>query len=121
MSLVLLFIVPFIGTLLGSAAVYFFRQGIGMKTGKAVTGFASGVMIAASIWSLIIPSLEMAESQMAMACIPAAVGFFGGIFFLRLQDTLIPHLHLNTDQPEGLPSSLKNSTKMVLAITSSRM
>lgn len=108
-------LLPFLGTLLGSAMVFIFKDQMNERLEKLLLGFASGVMIAASIWSLIIPSLEMAEGQMTW--IPAAVGFLGGIFFLLLLDTLIPHLHLNTDQPEGLPSSLKNSTKMVLAIT----
>lgn len=108
-------LLPFLGTLLGSAMVFFFKDQMNERLEKLLLGFASGVMIAASIWSLIIPSLEMVEGQMTW--IPAAVGFLGGIFFLLLLDTLIPHLHLNTDQPEGLPSSLKNSTKMVLAIT----
>lgn len=108
---------PFLGTLLGSAMVFFFKNQIHKQLEKLLLGFASGVMIAASIWSLIIPSLEMANAQSVIAWIPAAVGFLGGIFFLLLLDTLIPHLHLNTDQAEGLPSSLKNSTKMLLAIT----
>ena len=110
-------LLPFLGTLLGSAMVFIFKDQMNERLEKLLLGFASGVMIAASIWSLIIPSLEMAENHSVIAWIPAAVGFLGGIFFLLLLDTLIPHLHLNTDQPEGLPSSLKNSTKMVLAIT----
>ena len=111
MSLVLLFIVPFIGTLLGSAAVYFFRQGIGVKTGKAVTGFASGVMIAASVWSLLLPAIDESSYY------TAAFGFLCGIAFLFVLDTIVPHIHATAVKAEGRSSGLSKSALLMLAVT----
>lgn len=109
--------IPFIGTTLGSAMVFLMKNRINQKVEKLLLGFASGVMIAASVWSLIMPSIEMAEEQGTMPWIPAAVGFMLGIIFLLILDSCIPHLHLNTDKPEGIKSKLQKTTMMVLAVT----
>jgi len=109
--------IPFAGTVLGSAMVFFMKDKINAKLEKILLGFASGVMIAASIWSLIIPSIDMAENQKMIAWLPAAVGFLLGIFFLLILDSIIPHLHLKSDEPEGLPAKLKKSTMLILAVT----
>lgn len=93
------------------------KNKLNKKVEKILLGFASGVMIAASIWSLIIPSLEMAEQQGKIAWIPAAVGFLFGIVFLLVLDGLIPHMHLESDKPEGIQAKLKKTTMMVLAVT----
>ena len=84
---------------------------------KTLLGFASGVMIAASIWSLLIPSMDMAEEQSVIAWIPASVGFLCGILFLLVLDSIIPHLHLHHDKPEGIKAKLKKTTMLVLAVT----
>lgn len=84
---------------------------------KALLGFASGVMVAASVWSLLIPAIDMSDSMGKLAFLPAAVGFSIGMLFLLAMDRLVPHLHLNEDEPEGLPSSLKKTTMLVLAVT----
>lgn len=109
--------IPFIGTTLGSAMVFFMKNKISSKIEKLLLGFASGVMIAASIWSLIIPSLDMAKEQGMIEWLPATVGFMLGIIFLLLIDSLIPHLHLNSDKPEGIKTKLEKTTMMVLAVT----
>lgn len=109
--------IPFLGTTLGSAMVFFMKNKINNKIEKLLFGFASGVMIAASIWSLLIPSIDMAEEQGVIAWIPATIGFLLGIFFLLILDTIIPHLHLNSNEPEGMKSKLKKTTMMVLAVT----
>ena len=93
------------------------RKTINQKIEKWLLGFASGVMIAASVWSLLIPSIQMAEEQSKIAWIPAAVGFLLGILFLLVLDSVIPHLHLETKQPEGVKTKLKNTTMLVLAVT----
>lgn len=93
------------------------KNKLNKKVEKILLGFASGVMIAASIWSLIIPSLEMAEQQGKIAWIPAAIGFLFGIVFLLVLDGLIPHMHLESDKPEGIQAKLKKTTMMVLAVT----
>ena len=108
--------IPFLGTTLGSAMVFFMKNKINNKIEKLLLGFASGVMIAASIWSLLIPSIDMAEEQGVIAWIPATIGFLLGIFFLLILDTIIPHLHLNSNEPEGMKSKLKKTTMMVLAV-----
>jgi ZIP family zinc transporter len=109
---------PLVGTVLGAAAVFLFRGELKPTIQKAFLGFASGVMIAASVWSLLIPAIEMANtSGGAPAWIPAAVGFLLGTGFLLVLDRVIPHLHLGSDKPEGSKSSLGKSTMLVLAVT----
>ena len=110
-------LIPFIGTTLGSAMVFFLIKSINDKLQKGLLGFAAGVMIAASIWSLIMPALEMAESQNKIPWIPVSIGFLLGIFFLLLLDVLIPHMHTNDEAPEGLKSNFKKSTMLLLAVT----
>ena len=110
-------LIPFLGTTLGSAMVFLMRNKLNKRVEKLLLGFASGVMIAASIWSLIIPSINMAEEQGKVAWIPAAVGFLLGVAFLLVLDSVIPHMHLNDSKPEGVKSKLKKTTMMVLAVT----
>ena len=109
--------IPFLGTTLGSSMVFLMKNKINKKLEKLLLGFASGVMIAASIWSLLIPSIEMAEEQGVTAWVPATVGFLLGIFFLLILDSIIPHLHLNSNEPEGIKTKIKKTTMMVLAVT----
>ena len=99
-------LLPFIGTTLGAAMVFFLRNEISPRLQKTLLGFASGVMMAASVWSLLIPSIDIATEQGVTAWLPAATGFVGGMLFLLLLDTLIPHLHINSDEEEGLQSKL---------------
>ena len=110
-------LIPFLGTSLGSAMVFFTKNKINEKFQKFLLGFASGVMIAASVWSLIIPSVEMSAEQNVIEWLPAAVGFLLGMGFLFLLDSVIPHLHLNSDKPEGVKSRLSKNTMLVLAVT----
>ena len=110
-------LIPFLGTTLGSGMVFLMKNKINKKIEKLLLGFASGVMIAASIWSLIIPALDMAEEQGIITWLPATIGFLLGICFLLILDSIIPHLHLNTDKPEGLKSKIQKTTMMVLAVT----
>lgn len=110
-------LIPFLGTTLGSAMVFFMKNKMNKKVEKLLLGFASGVMIAASIWSLLMPSIEMAEEQQKIAWIPAAIGFLLGMAFLLVLDSIIPHLHLNTEKPEGIKAKLKKSTMLVFAVT----
>ena len=110
-------IVPFLGTALGASCVLFMRNAIKGKLQNFLTGFAAGVMIAASVWSLLIPSIEMTGKEGLASVIPAVVGFFCGIFFLLSLDLLIPHHHPEGDHDEGLKTSLSKTTKLVLAIT----
>lgn len=117
MNLITGLLIPFTGTTLGSAMVFFMKNKMNAKVEKLLLGFASGVMIAASIWSLIIPSIDMAEEQNKIAWIPAAVGFLLGITFLLVLDSVIPHLHLKSDKPEGIKSKLTKTTMMVFAVT----
>ena len=110
-------LIPFLGTVLGSAMVFLMKDKINPKLQKILSGFASGVMIAASIWSLIIPSINMAEEQGDISWLPASIGFLVGVAFLLMLDSIIPHLHIETKKPEGIKSKLKNATMMVLAVT----
>lgn len=110
-------LIPFLGTTLGAAMVFLMKNKMNIKIEKLLLGFASGVMIAASVWSLLIPSIDMAEGQGKVAWIPAAMGFLFGIIFLLVLDSIIPHLHLESDKPEGVKSKLKKTTMMVLAVT----
>lgn len=117
MDLVIGLAIPFLGTTLGSAMVFLMKNKINNKIEKLLLGFASGVMIAASIWSLLIPAIEMSESQGKIAWVPATIGFLLGITFLLVLDSVIPHLHLKSDKPEGIKSKLKKTTMMVFAVT----
>ena len=117
MNVLLGIMIPFIGTVLGSGMVFFMKNKMNDKVQKLLLGFASGVMIAASVWSLLIPSIEMTEEQGNLAWIPAAVGFLLGMTFLLLLDSLIPHMHLNNEKPEGVKSKFKKTTMLVLAVT----
>lgn len=111
-------ILPFVGTLLGSAMVFVMKnKSINKNIERLLLGFAGGVMVAASVWSLIIPSIEMAEQQNVIAYLPASIGFMLGIFFLLGLDELIPHLHLHSDTPEGSKANIKKTTMMFLAVT----
>lgn len=109
--------IPFVGTALGAACVFFMKDAMNQNIQKALLGFASGVMVAASVWSLLIPAIEMSEDKGQLAFLPAAIGFVLGILFLLGMDHLIPHLHMDSDVPEGMPSKLKKTTMMVLAVT----
>jgi ZIP family zinc transporter len=117
MNVIIGLLIPFLGTTLGSSMVFLMKNTMNKKVEKILLGFASGVMIAASVWSLLIPSINMAEEQGKVAWIPAVIGFLLGIVFLLTLDSLIPHLHLETDKPEGIKSKLKKTTMMVLAVT----
>lgn len=110
-------LIPLLGTTLGAGMVFFLRGAMRPKLQKLLLGFASGVMIAASVWSLLIPAIELSEQAGKIAWIPAVVGFLLGIGFLLLLDTLIPHLHIDSDTPEGKPGKLGKSTMLVLAVT----
>ena len=117
MQITLGLMIPFLGTTLGSAMVFFMRKEMNKKIEKMLLGFAAGVMIAASVWSLLIPAIDMAEEQGKIAWIPATIGFLGGMAFLLVLDTLIPHLHLESSEPEGIEANLKKTTMLVLAVT----
>ncbi len=110
-------LIPFLGTTLGSAMVFLMKNKLNKKVEKILLGFASGVMIAASVWSLLIPSIDMAKEQGKAAWVPAAVGFIFGIVFLLVLDSIIPHLHIESDKPEGIKAKLKKTTMMVFAVT----
>ena len=110
-------LIPFIGTTLGSSLVFFMKNKINDKIQKFLLGFAAGVMIAASVWSLLLPSMNMAKEQGIVEWIPACVGFLLGILFLLLLDIIIPHLHVSSTKPEGLKSNFKKTTMFFLAVT----
>jgi ZIP family zinc transporter len=109
--------IPFAGTALGSACVFFMKKELSTGVQRALTGFAGGVMVAASIWSLIIPAMEQTEGLGSLSFLPACAGFWLGILFLLLLDSVIPHLHMNADKAEGPRANLKKTTMMVLAVT----
>lgn len=109
--------IPFAGTALGAAGVFFLKNEIRPVMQKLLLGFASGVMVAASVWSLLIPSMNMVSSMEKFAFVPAAVGFLFGILFLLLMDELVPHLHLDQEKPEGPKKTLAKSTMLILAVT----
>lgn len=110
-------LIPFIGTTLGAACVFFMQKAMNITLQKILSGFAAGVMIAASVWSLLIPSMDMAQNLGKLAFLPAAVGMMFGIAFLLFLDRLIPHLHVNEEKPEGPKTSLKKSSMLILAVT----
>ena len=109
-------LIPFLGTMLGSACVFFMRQKMNERVQKMLLGFASGVMIAASVWSLLIPAIDMSENLGKLSFMPAAVGFLLGIFFLLFLDRTVPHMHLD-HQVEGKKSQLQRTTMLILAVT----
>lgn len=109
--------IPVIGTVLGAACVYFIKDRIDPRTNKALLGFAAGVMVAASVWSLLIPAMEMTGKDGFMRVFPCALGFILGVAFLLLLDVVTPHQHIADDESEGPRSNLSKSTKLVLAIT----
>ena len=109
-------LIPFLGTTLGSACVFFMAKKMNTFLQKVLLGFASGVMVAASIWSLIIPAIDMSESLGRFSFVPASVGFLLGIIFLLVLDRVIPHMHLD-QKTEGKPSHLQKSTMLILAVT----
>lgn len=110
-------IIPFLGTALGSACVFFMKKELGRTVQRALTGFAGGVMVAASIWSLLIPAMNLSAGKGRLAFLPAFIGFWLGILFLLLLDKIIPHLHMNAEKAEGPKSKAKKTTMMVLAVT----
>ncbi len=109
--------IPFAGTSLGAACVFLMKKELRPKVQRALTGFASGVMVAASIWSLLIPAMEQSDKLGRLSFLPAFVGFWLGILFLLLLDSVIPHLHMYADKAEGPKAKLRKSTMMVLAVT----
>ena len=117
MKLFLGLMIPFLGTTLGAGMVFLMKNKINNKLEKGLLGFASGVMIAASVWSLLIPSIEMSKEQNIIEWVPATIGFILGVLFLLLLDNIIPHLHVNSKEPEGIKSKFRKTTMMVLAVT----
>ena len=109
--------IPLLGTMLGSAFVFFMKEEMSVQLQKLLLGFASGVMVAASVWSLLIPAMEMEPKGGFWSVVPAAVGFLIGIGFLLLIDELTPHLHFDTDKPEGMRSHLSKTAMLALAVT----
>ena len=116
-TIVIGLLIPLLGTIAGSAFVFFMKDQMPERVQKSLLGFASGVMVAASVWSLLIPAMEMEEVEGAWAVVPAAVGFLLGMGFLLLIDELTPHLHLGTSQPEGPRSKLSRTAMLALAVT----
>ena len=110
-------LIPFLGTTLGSACVLFMKKKLNPMLHRALTGFAAGVMVAASIWSLLIPAMEQAASMGKWSFIPAAAGFWLGILFLLILDRAVPHLHMNSSKAEGPKSNLQKTTMLILAVT----
>lgn len=109
--------IPFLGTALGSACVLFMKNRMNPMLQRALTGFAAGVMVAASIWSLLIPAMEQSEAMGKWSFIPAVAGFWLGILFLLVLDRIVPHLHMNSNKAEGPEISLQKTTMLVLAVT----
>lgn len=110
-------LLPFLGTALGSAMVFFLRGEMPSWVQKLLLGFASGVMIAASVWSLLIPSIDMAAEMGQTEWMPAVLGFLAGMFSLLLFDSIVPHVHLDSSEPEGVKSGLGRSSMLVMAVT----
>ena len=117
MALIFGLLIPFLGTMLGAAFVFLMKDEMSPRLQKSLLGFASGVMVAASVWSLLIPAMEMEETKGAWSVMPAAVGFLLGMGFLLMIDELTPHLHIGTDKPEGPRSQLSRTAMLALAVT----
>lgn len=116
-TLIIGLLIPLFGTMIGSAFVFFMKKDMSPTLQKSLLGFASGVMVAASVWSLLIPSMEMVADKGAWSVMPAAVGFLLGIGFLLMIDELTPHLHIGTNKPEGPHSRLSRTAMLALAVT----
>ena len=116
-TVILGLLIPFIGTSAGAACVFFLKKDLKDSIQRALTGFAAGVMVAASIWSLIVPAIEQSEDMGSFAFLPAFTGFWAGILFLLLLDHIIPHLHVRINQTEGPKSTLTRTVMLVLAVT----
>ena len=117
MNILLGVLIPFIGTSLGSACVYALKKDVSKKVHKVLLGFASGVMIAASIWSLIIPAIDMSNDKGKFAFIPAAIGIFLGVMFLFSLDKIIPHMHVDSNKPEGISKyNISKTTKLIFSV-----
>ncbi len=110
-------LIPFLGTVAGAACVFFMKKTLGDLVQRSLAGFAAGVMVAASIWSLIIPAIEQSEDMGKLSFLPAFIGFWLGVLFLLILDHVIPHLHVGSDETEGPRSNLSRTTMMVLAVT----
>lgn len=110
-------LIPFIGTSAGAACVFFMKKDLNQWIQRCLTGFAAGVMVAASIWSLLIPAIEQSSEMGKLSFLPAAIGFWIGVLFLLLLDDMVPHLHQNSSEAEGPKSRLKRTTMLVLAVT----
>ena len=116
-TLIIGLLIPLLGTMLGSAFVFFMKDEMSPRLQRLLLGFASGVMVAASVWSLLIPAMAMEESKGAWSVLPAALGFLLGMGFLLLIDELTPHLHIGTEKPEGMRSHLSRTAMLALAVT----
>ena len=110
-------LIPFVGTTVGAACVFFLKNEISPTLQRIFTGFAAGVMIAASVWSLLIPAMDLCEDMGRLGFVPALIGLLVGVFFLLLMDSFVPHLHLGSDKPEGAKSSLGKTAMLMLAVT----
>lgn len=110
-------LIPFLGTVLGSACVFFMKKSLGDLVQRSLAGFAAGVMVAASIWSLLIPAIEQSTGMGSLSFLPAFLGLWIGVLFLLALDHLIPHMHMDCDQEEGPKCQLGRTTKLVLAVT----
>ena len=110
-------LIPFLGTSMGAACVFFMKKTMSVAVQRALTGFAAGVMVAACVWSLLIPAIEQSADMGKWSFVPAVIGFWIGILFLLLLDHVIPHLHRNSESVEGPKSRLQRTTMLVLAVT----
>ena len=110
-------LIPFLGTTLGAGMVFLMKNNLKPTVQKTLLGFASGVMMAASVWSLLIPAIDMSGENGGIKWLPATIGFLAGIFFLLILDSIIPHLHLDKEKPEGIKAKLKKTTMLFLAVT----
>lgn len=117
MTTTLIILAPFVGTMIGAATVLFARHSVSSRIQSSLLGFAAGVMVAASVWSLIIPAIELSADMERMSWLPAAVGIILGMLFLLALDSLVPHQHISSDTPEGIKSSLGKRQMLMLAVT----
>ncbi len=116
-EVLLIVLLPFLGTIIGSGFVFFLKEQMNRKLQRALMGFAAGVMVAASIWSLIIPAMQQSAHMGKLAFLPAFIGVWGGVLFLLALDHIIPHLHINSQCPEGMACQLKKPTMLFFAVT----